>query len=78
MTQSEILKILKKLDENEWISTKELIKITKLGKSSLYSNISKLRQSGEVESRSIEIEGWGCNAQQEHRLTWEGRLDDIN
>ncbi len=71
MTQGDIMKILVKLDEDEWISTKDLAKILKINSHTVTANLLKMRAYNEAESRRMPISTQ--NPQQEHRLTWKGR-----
>lgn len=71
MGQNEIMRVLEKLDDNEWISSTELLKKTKCTRSTLSISLCKLRKFNEVESR--EMPNRGQNHELEHRLTWKGR-----
>ena len=51
MSQGEVLKILRRLKENEWIGTTELVKIMKIGRSTIHTNLRKLRNSNDIVSR---------------------------
>lgn len=71
MSQGTILKILEKLGENEWITTRDLSKILKITTGTVTSNIIKLRKQNAVESQRTK--NMNYNREFEHRLTWEGR-----
>lgn len=71
MSQSKIIKILEKLDENVWVSTVKLTQILKINRSNVISNLNKMRIYGEIESRRMLSDGQ--NPQTEHRLTLRGR-----
>ena len=73
MSQQQILKILKKLGESEWISTTELVKILNLARPSITENLKRLRKENIIHSRLIRKIGLGSR-ELEHTLTWEGRL----
>ncbi len=69
MSQDEVLKVLNKLKENEWINTGELIEILDFERSSILSNLRGLRNSGEVVSRWTNYPWVGNSRQYEHRST---------
>lgn len=71
MSQGDIMKALGELDENEWISTTDLTKLLKINRSTITSNIIKLRRYNEIESRRLYKQAQ--NSSYEHRLTWKGR-----
>jgi len=66
MSQHDILKVLRKLKENEWISTGKLVKKVKIGRSTIHSNLKKLRNSNDVVSRRRR--GNWRNIELEHKL----------
>ena len=73
MSQQQILKILEKLGEREWIGTTELVKMIKLNRSTITRNLLSLREENMVHSRILRKTG-SNNRELEHILTWEGRL----
>ncbi len=70
------MKVLGELDENEWISTTELTERLDITRSTVTSNLIKLRRYNEIESRRL-LNQLG-NTSFEHRLTWEARKNDPN
>lgn len=76
MSQGDIMKVLGKLGENEWISTTELTKLVRVNRSTVTSNLIKLRRYNEIESRRLHKQSQ--NASFEHRLTWEGKKNDTD
>ena len=70
MSQQGIIKILKELPDDEWISTKRLAFLLKVGNSSISTSIRKMRDYNEVESKSVLVDNYKVNV---HRLTWKGR-----
>ncbi len=71
MSQARIVKVLEKLGESEWISTKQLAKILKINPGTVTTNLQKLRRYGEIESKRKELKGQ--SSEREHRLTSRGR-----
>ena len=71
MSQQEILKILEKLPKNAWITIKEVKKLLKRENSSINSNLKRMRDHGEVETRRKRIKD--NHFRNEHRLTDKGR-----
>lgn len=72
MGQSEILKILQELPEDEWISSTKLLSKLDFLRSTMLSSLGRMRKHGEVQSRKIKSLNLGH--EHEHRLTAKGRL----
>lgn len=73
MGQQEIIKIMEKLDKNDWITSNEIALLSKIKPHRVSTTVKRLRGFGEVESRWT-IEPWiGGKRQYEHRLTDKGR-----
>ena len=58
MSQEDVIKLLSK-NKSEWFSLKQLLDLLKINKSSLISNLNKLKESNEIDIRTFQTCGIG-------------------